>query len=186
MSISSSAGDRKPLAVTRAKDAGATALPVTLSERSITCLALIRIVCRLVWLYCERVTSHHHPRLWLAAPAYLSGGLFQPAIPGRLHGVRAVSGGRLDGRTPGIDQSVVRTLHPLWSHTGDHFIHPTLCRPGLYRMDLDLRHDGAAWNRPDSHSSRPQARRRCLAGSAFAASSAALSPRALRELVGVA
>jgi len=49
MSISSSAGDRKPLAVTRAKDAGATALPVTLSERSITCLALIRILVGYLW-----------------------------------------------------------------------------------------------------------------------------------------
>ena len=49
MSISSSAGDSKPLAVTRAKDVGATALPVTLSERSITCLALIRIFVGYLW-----------------------------------------------------------------------------------------------------------------------------------------
>src|SRR5579859_2146732 len=49
MSISSSAGDRKPLAVTRAKDAGATALPVTLSERGITCLALIRMFVGYLW-----------------------------------------------------------------------------------------------------------------------------------------
>jgi hypothetical protein len=49
MSIFSSAGDRKPLAVTKAKDAGATALPVTLSERSITCLALVRILVGYLW-----------------------------------------------------------------------------------------------------------------------------------------
>jgi hypothetical protein len=49
MGISSSAGDRKPLAVARAKDAGATALPVTLSERSMTCLALVRIFVGYLW-----------------------------------------------------------------------------------------------------------------------------------------
>src|SRR6266852_6576661 len=49
MSISSSVGDHKSIAVTRAKDTGATALPVTLSERSITCLALIRILVGYLW-----------------------------------------------------------------------------------------------------------------------------------------
>ena len=49
MSISSSAGDRKPLAVTRAEDAGAAAQPVVLSERSITCLALVRIFVGYLW-----------------------------------------------------------------------------------------------------------------------------------------
>jgi hypothetical protein len=49
MSISSSAGDRQPLAATRAKDAGASTLPVTLSERSMTCLALVRILVGYLW-----------------------------------------------------------------------------------------------------------------------------------------
>jgi hypothetical protein len=49
MSISSSAGDRQPLAATKAKDAGASALPVTLSERSMTCLALVRILVGYLW-----------------------------------------------------------------------------------------------------------------------------------------
>ena len=49
MSISSSAGDRKRIAVTRAKEASATAIPVTLSERSMTGMALIRIFVGYLW-----------------------------------------------------------------------------------------------------------------------------------------
>ena len=43
MSISSSAGDRKRVAVTGARESSITTTPITLSERSITGLALIRI-----------------------------------------------------------------------------------------------------------------------------------------------
>jgi len=49
MSISSSAGDRKRIAVTRAKEASATAIPITLSERSLTGMALIRICVGYLW-----------------------------------------------------------------------------------------------------------------------------------------
>lgn len=49
MDISSPAGDRKPVAATRSPEAGAAALPVTLSERSMTCLALIRIFFGYLW-----------------------------------------------------------------------------------------------------------------------------------------
>ncbi len=49
MSISSSAGDRKRIAVTRAKEASATAIPITLSERSLTGMALIRIFVGYLW-----------------------------------------------------------------------------------------------------------------------------------------
>jgi len=49
MSISSSAGDRKRIAVTRAKEASAAAIPVTLSERSLTGMALIRIFVGYLW-----------------------------------------------------------------------------------------------------------------------------------------
>ena len=49
MSISSSANDRKRTAVTRAKATGVAAIPVTLSERSITGLALIRILVGYLW-----------------------------------------------------------------------------------------------------------------------------------------
>ena len=50
MDISSRAGDRKPLAASRSSDAGIAALPVTLSERSITGLALVRILTGYLWL----------------------------------------------------------------------------------------------------------------------------------------
>src|SRR6266568_4451572 len=43
MSISASARDRKRVAVTGAKESGAATTPITLSERSLTGLALIRI-----------------------------------------------------------------------------------------------------------------------------------------------
>ena len=49
MSISSSAGGRKRIAVTRAKEASAAANPVTLSERSLTGMALIRIFVGYLW-----------------------------------------------------------------------------------------------------------------------------------------
>jgi hypothetical protein len=49
MSISSSAGDRERIAVTRGKEASAAAIPVTLSERSMTGMALIRIFVGYLW-----------------------------------------------------------------------------------------------------------------------------------------
>jgi hypothetical protein len=48
MSISSSANDRKPVAVTRAKESSSS-IPITLSERSMTGLALIRIFVGYLW-----------------------------------------------------------------------------------------------------------------------------------------
>src|SRR2546426_7627682 len=48
MSISSSANDRKQIAATRAKETGITT-PITLSERSITGFALIRIFVGYLW-----------------------------------------------------------------------------------------------------------------------------------------
>ena len=49
MSLSSSASDRKRLAVTGAKESGAATTPIILSERSITGLALIRIFVGYLW-----------------------------------------------------------------------------------------------------------------------------------------
>src|SRR5438034_8897030 len=49
MSISSSAGDRKRIAVTEAKERSTTTPPITLSERSSTGLALIRIFVGYLW-----------------------------------------------------------------------------------------------------------------------------------------
>ncbi len=49
MSISSSANNRKRIAVTRAKETGITTTPITLSERSMTGLALIRIFVGYLW-----------------------------------------------------------------------------------------------------------------------------------------
>jgi len=49
MRISSSARDRKRVAVTGAKERSATATPITLSERSITGFALIRIFVGYLW-----------------------------------------------------------------------------------------------------------------------------------------
>src|SRR6266851_7146846 len=49
MSISSSAGDRKRIAVTRDKEVSAAAIPITLSERSLTGMALIRIFVGYLW-----------------------------------------------------------------------------------------------------------------------------------------
>lgn len=49
MSISSSANDRKRTAVTRAKETAITTTPITLSERSITGLALVRIFVGYLW-----------------------------------------------------------------------------------------------------------------------------------------
>jgi thiosulfate dehydrogenase [quinone] large subunit len=49
MSTSSSARDRKRVAVTRAKESSTTTTPITLSERSITGLALIRIFVGYLW-----------------------------------------------------------------------------------------------------------------------------------------
>jgi hypothetical protein len=48
MSISSSANDRKRIAVTRAKESSSS-IPITLSERSMTGLALIRIFVGYLW-----------------------------------------------------------------------------------------------------------------------------------------
>src|SRR5215469_2596494 len=49
MSISSSASDRKRVAVTGAKESGAATIPITLSERSMTGLALLRIFVGYIW-----------------------------------------------------------------------------------------------------------------------------------------
>src|SRR5713226_2204940 len=49
MSISASARDRKRVAVTGAKESGAATTPITLSERSMTGLALIRIFVGYLW-----------------------------------------------------------------------------------------------------------------------------------------
>ncbi len=78
MSISSSAGDRKRIAVTRTKEASATAIPVTLSERSMTGMALIRIFVGYLWFQ----------QLFWKMP---------PTIAGRLHSVCATGSVRLDG-----------------------------------------------------------------------------------------
>ena len=48
MSISSSANDRKPVVVTKAKESSSS-IPITLSERSMTGLALIRIFVGYLW-----------------------------------------------------------------------------------------------------------------------------------------
>src|SRR5947209_20613251 len=49
MNISSSAGDRKRVAVTGTRESSTTNTPITLSERSITGLALIRIFVGYLW-----------------------------------------------------------------------------------------------------------------------------------------
>ena len=49
MSISSSASDRNPVVVTGAKESGAATIPITLSERSIIGLALIRMFVGYLW-----------------------------------------------------------------------------------------------------------------------------------------
>src|SRR6266487_891502 len=49
MSISSSANDRKPAAVTRAKESSSSRIPITLSERSSNGVALIRIFVGYLW-----------------------------------------------------------------------------------------------------------------------------------------
>jgi thiosulfate dehydrogenase [quinone] large subunit len=49
MSISASASDRKRIAVTGATESGAATTPITLSERSMTGLALIRIFVGYLW-----------------------------------------------------------------------------------------------------------------------------------------
>ena len=49
MSISASARDRKRVATTGAKESGAATTPITLSERSMTGLALIRIFVGYLW-----------------------------------------------------------------------------------------------------------------------------------------
>src|SRR6266849_3882832 len=49
MSISASARDRKRVAITGAKESGAATTPITLSERSMTGLALIRIFVGYLW-----------------------------------------------------------------------------------------------------------------------------------------
>jgi uncharacterized membrane protein YphA (DoxX/SURF4 family) len=49
MSLSSSAGDRKRVAITGARESTTTNTPITLSERSITGLALIRIFVGYLW-----------------------------------------------------------------------------------------------------------------------------------------
>ncbi len=49
MGILSSASGGKRIAVTRAKETGATTTPITLSERSITGFALIRIFVGYLW-----------------------------------------------------------------------------------------------------------------------------------------
>jgi thiosulfate dehydrogenase [quinone] large subunit len=49
MSISASARNRKRIAITEAKESGAATTPITLSERSMTGLALIRIFVGYLW-----------------------------------------------------------------------------------------------------------------------------------------
>src|SRR6266478_69076 len=49
MSVSSSASDRKRVAVTGARERSTTTTPITLSERSMTGLALIRILVGYLW-----------------------------------------------------------------------------------------------------------------------------------------
>ena len=49
MSISSSASGRKRIAITGAKESGAATTPITLSERSMTGLALIRLFVGYLW-----------------------------------------------------------------------------------------------------------------------------------------
>src|SRR5215469_4650321 len=49
MSISSSASDRKRVAVTGANESGAATIPITLSERSMTGIALLRIFVGYLW-----------------------------------------------------------------------------------------------------------------------------------------
>ena len=69
MSISSSASDRKRVAITGAKESSTTTAPITLSERSITGLALIRMFVGYLWFQqlfwkmpprLQRALSVHH------------------------------------------------------------------------------------------------------------------------------
>src|SRR5216683_2781097 len=79
MSISSSAGDRKRIAVTRAKEASAAAIPVTLSERSLTGMALIRIFVGYLWF---QQLFWKMPPTFAGLYLYIVGESQQTIIPG--------------------------------------------------------------------------------------------------------
>ncbi len=118
MSLSSSASDRQRVAVMGAKERGTTSTPITLSERSITGFALIRIFVGYLWFqqlfwklppdfrglypYIIRESQHtNYPRLRLHSSAHVSCWLFQPVNASRLHGVCTTGGVYLDGRAAG-------------------------------------------------------------------------------------
>ena len=111
MSISSSANDRKPVAVTRARESSSS-IPITLSEwssiNSYFCrvsmvpTALLENASQLhrpLFVHHTRVTAYNHPRLWLYPSAYISFRLHQFACRNRLHAICAISGKCMDCRT---------------------------------------------------------------------------------------
>src|SRR5260370_23332682 len=79
MSISSSASDRKRVAVTGAKESSTTTTPITLSERSITGLALIRIFVGYLWF---QQLSWKMPPTFKGLHPYLAKEGMYPILPG--------------------------------------------------------------------------------------------------------
>src|SRR5216683_536908 len=181
MSISASARDRKRIAVTGAKESGAATTPITLSERSMTGLALIRIFVGYLWF---------QQLFWKMPPGFR--GLYPYIIRESQHTIIPGYGALLqhtflDGRAAGGHQPDVWTLYAFGSHSCDDLIATTLCWPGVCTrgMDMDIRHAGIACTRAGGCSSRAQAGRRSMVCTTSTSSRTAVSHSAHCELAGI-
>ena len=152
MSISSSASDHKRTAVTGAKESSKVSLPITLSERSITGFALIRIFVGYLWfqqlfwkmppdfaglysVHHTRITAYNHTRLWLYSSAYVSFWLYKFTYSRRLYLVCAIGCGCMDCRTDCGYFAYVRSFHTFRSNSWFDTRHPVICWVSLYGMD---------------------------------------------------
>ena len=155
MRISSSANDRKPVAVTRARESSSS-IPITLSEWSSINSYFCRVsmvptaflenasqLHRPLFVHYTRVTAYNHPRLWLYPSAYISFRLHQFACRNRLHTICAISSRCMDRRTDRGNFPDVWNFHTYRSYSWYSTRFSVIRRAWLHGMVMDLRHVSA-------------------------------------------
>ena len=140
MSISSSANDRKPVAVTRAIESSSS-IPITLSEWS----SINSYFCRVSMVptaLLENASQLHRPLFvhHTRVTAYISFRLHQFACRNRLHAICAINGRCMDCRTDSGHFPDVRNFHTYRSYSWYGTRFSVIRRAWLHGMVMDIRH----------------------------------------------
>ncbi len=144
MSISSSANDRKPVAVTRARESSST--PITLSEWSSNGVALIRIFVGYLWF---QQLFWKMPPNFTGLYSYIIRESQHTIIPGYGYILQhtflsgCISGRCMDCRTDSGHFPDVRNFHTYRSYSWYGTRFSVIRRAWLHGMVMDIRHVSA-------------------------------------------